>query len=415
MSRISVSLRAVFGLLLVAAAGWLLYVNIEFYDETEKGSWSIEALRNPYLAAQRFMSESGVEITDVYNLARLEELDSVGTLFFSDPGQVRTPRQLEQVMDWLETGGNVIYTANSVADDEDLLLRELGVEVGWREYDEEAGKDDKSLAETMREYNRQLAEGKSLEDIAAQQEGDEVSLTKVAFGDEIGALEAAFDNEIVLRHHYTDDSDDDAAAYRPFSWSNSQFGIHMMQFEIGSGLLTVISDPGIWTSYRIDGHDHVYLLWLLSSTQGSFATLRSVLRDSIWELILRNAGELLIAASLLVLLWIWYRGKRFGRLLSRDRTRRRALGEHFTSVSLYLWHRRHGSYLIAPLRQQVLRRASLTLSGFAAAETPRQHGLLAERCDLDAQAIARAFEADNFNEATFVHTVRLLKRIEQSL
>ena len=415
MGRFSVSLKTVLGLLLIAAAGWLLYINIEFYEETEEASWSIEALRNPYLAAQRFMSESGVEITDVYNLSRLEELDSVGTLFFSDPGQVRTPRQLEQVMGWLETGGNVIYTASSVNEDDDLLLRELGVEVDWRANDEEGEKDDKSLSETMREFNRQLAEGKSREEIVAQQEDDEVSLTQVGFGDEIGDLEAAFDNDIVLGHRYIDDSEDDTAAYRPFSWSYSEYGIHMMQFEIGSGLLTIISDPGIWTSYRIDSHDHAYLLWLLSSSQGNFATLRSVLRDSIWELMLRNAGELLIAASLLILLWIWYRGRRFGRLLPRDRSRRRALGEHFSSVSLYLWQRRHGGYLIAPLRQQVLRRASLTLSGFAAAEAPRQHELLAERCDLNPQAIARAFDGDNFNEASFVQTVRLLKRIEQSL
>jgi hypothetical protein len=129
----------------------------------------------------------------------------------------------------------------------------------------------------------------------------------------------------------------------------------------------------------------------------------------------RNAGELLVAASLSILLWIWYRGRRFGRLLPRDRTRRRALGEYFSSVSHYLWHRRHGGYLIEPLRQQVQRRASLVLSGFAAAEAPRRHELLAERCDLNPGAVARAFEEDGFNEATFVQTVRLLKRIEQSL
>jgi len=237
----------------------------------------------------------------------------------------------------------------------------------------------------------------------------------VDFGDEIGELEVAFDNDIVLSHSYIEDSDASDAAYRPFSWSSSNYGIHMMQFEIGGGLLTVISDPGIWTSYRIDRHDHAYLLWLLSSTEGTFATLRSVLRESIIDLILRNARELLIAAGLLILLWIWHRGYRFGRILPRDSTRRRALGEHFSSVSHYLWHRRNGDYLVAPLRQQVLRRASLALAGFAAADPPRQYELLAEYSDLSPEAVARAFGVDNFNEASFVSTVRLLKRIEQSL
>jgi len=414
MSRVNAGIRTAIVLLLLAVTSWLLYINIEFYEETEKAGWSTEALRNPYLAAQQFMGESGVEIIDVYSLARLEELESVGTLFFSDPGQVQTSRQLAQVIGWLDSGGNVIYTANPVADD-DLLLHELGITVGWRDRDEETDGEETSLSEQMRDYNRQLREGKSREEIVARDDGEKISLTRVDFGDEIGELEVAFDNDIVLSHSYIEDSDASDAAYRPFSWSSSNYGIHMMQFEIGGGLLTVISDPGIWTSYRIDRHDHAYLLWLLSSTEGTFATLRSVLRESIIDLILRNARELLIAAGLLILLWIWHRGYRFGRILPRDSTRRRALGEHFSSVSHYLWHRRNGDYLVAPLRQQVLRRASLALAGFAAADPPRQYELLAEYSDLSPEAVARAFGVDNFNEASFVSTVRLLKRIEQSL
>ena len=121
------------------------------------------------------------------------------------------------------------------------------------------------------------------------------------------------------------------------------------------------------------------------------------------------------AAALLLLLWIWHRGHRFGRLLPRDRNRRRALGEHFSSVSHYLWHRREGDYLLTPLRQRVLSRASLALAGFSVADSTRQHEMLAERCDLNPVAVARAFGEQKFNEASFVQTVRLLKLIEQSL
>ena len=37
--------------------------------------------------------------------------------------------------------------------------------------------------------------------------------------------------------------------------------------EIGDGLLTILSDPSIWTSYQIDKNEHAYLLWLLSSEE----------------------------------------------------------------------------------------------------------------------------------------------------
>ena len=415
MKRNRVPVRPLLGLILIAVLGWVVYASIEFYDETQQSGWSTEALRNSYLAAQQFMARSGIEVTDVDNLSRLDELGSIGTLFFSDANQVQAPRQLEQVIDWLDLGGNVIYAANSVAHDEDLLLKTFEVDVDWREFDTDQESEDRSLSETMREYNRQIEEGKSREEIARGFGADEISLTRISFGDEIGVLEVGFDNDKILQHPYINDSEYDADGYRPFSWSNSDYGVHMMQFEVGSGLLTIVSDPQVWTSYQIDQHDHAYLLWLLSAAEGNFAILRSVVRDSIWVLIRRNATELLIAAGLLILVWVWHAGYRFGRLLPRDQSGMRALGEYFSSVSHYLWHRHHGVYLITPLRQQVLRRASMTLAEFSRADEAGQYELMAQRCDLNPGAVVRAFREDNFSEATFVQAVRLLKHIEQSL
>ena len=414
MRQNSISARLVLGVLLLGLIFWGLYSSIEFYEETEESSWSAAALRNPYLAAQKFMAASGIAVTDADSLVKLDELSTLGTLFFSDANQVQTPRQLQQVMDWLDVGGNVIYTADSVAHVDDLLLREFAVGVEWREYEDEEPKEEKPLSETLREYNRQIEDGKSREDIADSLNDEKASITKVTFGDDIGDLEVAFNDAKILTQPFIADAESDTS-HQPFSWSYSEYGVHMMQFEVGSGLLTIISDPGIWTSYQIDQYDHVYLLWLLSSGEGTFAILRSVLRDSIWVLMARNATELLIAVGLTILIWIWRTGYRFGRLVPRDLAHSRALGEYFSSISHYLWHRRHGLYLVGPLRQRVLRRASLTLGEFTRADRQRQFELIAERCDLNPVSVTRAFSVDDFNETSFVQTVRLLKHIEQSL
>ncbi|MCP4878060.1 MAG: DUF4350 domain-containing protein [Gammaproteobacteria bacterium] len=416
MKQSSVIVKYLLGFGLLALMAWALYASIEFYEETEESGWSVEALLNPYLAAQKFMTKSGIEVTDVDSLVKLDELTGLGTLFFSDANQVQTDRQLLQVMNWLEQGGNVIYTADSVSHDDDLLLREFAVSVDLREYDFEDGKEaeEKPLSETMREYNRQIEEGKSREEIAQSLGKDEQSITRVKFGDEIGELEIAFNDRKVLTQAYITDAESDSE-YQPFSWSNSEHGIHMMQFEVGSGLLTIVSDPGIWTSYHIDQYDHAYLLWLLSSGEGNFAILHSVLHESLWTLMRQNAAELLLAAGLLILVWIWRTAYRFGRLLPRDLSQSRALGEHFSAVSHYLWHRHEGGYLVEPLRQRVLRRASLVLGDFSRSDEARQYELIAERCELFPEVIARAFSIDEFTEASFVKTVRLLKHIEQSL
>jgi hypothetical protein len=414
VTRNSVSPLLLLGLVMLGLVAWGLYLSIETYEESEHSSWSSEALHNPYLAAQHFMEQSGIGVTDVDSLVKLDQLDDLGTLFFSDANQVQTPRQLKQVMNWLQAGGNVIYAANAVEHEDDLLLQEFAVEVDWREREPGEEDDTRPLSETLRDYNRQIQDGKSREEIASSFGKPEHPLTQVRFGDDIGEIEIAFDTARVVQHAAFDDEDNDAQ-YQPFSWSSSDHGVHMMQFEIGDGLLTIVSDPSIWTSYQIDKHEHAYLLWLLSSDEGNFAILRTVLRESIWSLMRNNASEFLVAAGLLVAILMWRLGYRFGRLLPRDLSRRRALGEHFSSLSHYLWKRRRGEYLLTPLRQAVLRRAGLTLGEFAGASQARQFELIAERCDLQPEAISRVFGNNDFNETSFVVAVRLLKHIEQSL
>ena len=220
MSRNRLPVMPLLALVVLGLFGWFLYVNIEFYDETEDSSWRIEALTNPYFAAQVFMTRSGIDTIDVDSLGRLERLNSVGTLFFSDDNQVQSPRQLQQVMDWLDVGGNVIYSASSVAHDDDLLLAEFEIEVDWADYDDKDRSEDKPFSETMREYNRQLEEGKTREEIAQSLAGNEVSLTRVSFGDDIGDLDVAFENSRILLHPSFDDTDHDSR-HTPFSWSAS--------------------------------------------------------------------------------------------------------------------------------------------------------------------------------------------------
>jgi len=412
--RARVSARQLAGLVVTGLLLWGLYASIEFYQEEAKTGWSLEAYRNPYLAAQQFMSRSGIEVIDAGSLAKLDTLQGVSTLFITDASQIISPRQLQQVLTWLENGGNVIVTADSVANTDDLLLQAFDVEVTLREYDADDQAESKSMSESFREYNRQIEQGKTRDEIVKMY-GKDTTLTLVQFDDEIGEVEIDFESARILTHPYIDGKGYDAAKPRPDSWSASEHGIHLMQFDVGSGLLTMVSDSTIWTSYRIEAYDHAYLLWILSSRGGDFAILYPQLRDSLWQLAIRHASELLIAVALLVAFWLWHMGRRFGRILPPELTGARAMGEHFTAISQYLWHRKRGLDLIAPLRQRVLRRASLSLGEFAGAAPHRQMELIGKRCGVTTDSISRALQETQFNETSFVDTVKLLKHIEQSL
>ena len=428
-SNIGVKLLTVAGLAVLGFLGWGVYSSIEFYDDTEEATWSLPALRNPYLAAQQFMQQSGIGSVEANSLIGLSSLEGVDTVLITDANQVVNPHQLKQVLSWLKDGGNLIVTANSIVDSEDLLLKEFDIEVTWNndndftedehnDADEEvdAEENEPSISESLREYNEQIDAGKTPEEIA-QSAIDEPTLTTIDFGDEIGNLEIAFKSRPVLTHPYSDGEEVDESSPKPFTWSASEHGIHLMQFDVGDGLLTIISDPSIWTSSRIDQHDHAYLLWVLSSKDGGFAILHPTLRDSIWVLISRHAPEFLIALTLSIALWLWHLGHRFGRITPPESSGGRALSEHFSATANYLWHRKASNQLIEPVRQQIFRRASIVLPEFASAskDPARQIQIISHHCGLQIVAVDNALNAKDFNESSFVRTVKLLKYIEQSL
>ena len=132
---------------------------------------------------------------------------------------------------------------------------------------------------------------------------------------------------------------------------------------------------------------------------------------------LDNASQLLIALAFLIAFWLWHLGHRFGRIVPGNTSSGRALGEHFSATANYLWHRKSSAALIAPVRQQILRRASIILPGFAnASDDPgRQLHLISKHCGIEVATVDMALNAAEFNEASFVRTVKLLKYIEQSL
>jgi hypothetical protein len=407
----------VVGLVVTCLLLWGLYASIEFYEEEVKTRWSLEAYRNPYLAAQQFMRQSDINAVEADSLIGLNSLETISTVLITDANQVVNPRQLEQVLKWLENGGTLIVTANSLASSDDLLLKEFKVGVEWPE-DPETGEEDKevSISETMREFNAKIEEGKSVEEISSDMV-NKSALTSIDFGEDTGVLDIAFNWNRVLTHPYIDGEQDEGSDAQPFSWSYSDYGIHMMQFDVGSGLLTIISDPTIWTSPRIKEHDHAYLLWVLSATDGDFAILHPSLRESLWQLAMQHASELLIALAFLVSFWLWYQGHRFGRIIPRDTSASRALGEHFSATANYLWHRKASDALISPVRQQIQRRASIVLPGFAMAhqDPDRQLQLISQHCGIEVATVDQALNASKFNETSFVRTVKLLKYIEQSL
>ena len=192
-------------LLLLSLIAWGFFSSIEFYDDQQRSGWSSKALTNPYLAATYFLEQSDIKVVEADSLLKLNSLKGVSTVLITDANQVVNARQLEEVLDWLKKGGNLIVTANHLNNEDDLLLEKFDVSVEWRSPDLKQG-EDKPLSKTLRDYNEKLEQGMS-EDEIIQSILNEEFLTQIKFGEEIGVLSIAFNTNRILKHPNIDDKD----------------------------------------------------------------------------------------------------------------------------------------------------------------------------------------------------------------
>ena len=405
--------------ILLIALGWIVYQRIEFYDEAVNTEWSLEARRNPFLAARLFLEQSGVQVVETDTLLKLPDLKNVSTLLITDSNQITHPRLLDQVLDWLQQGGTLIMQADSGSEDEDLLLQHFDIGVDWQSYDEttDSEQNDHSTDDSL-DIDPQLRQPgmpPQQAEETAHNKPDEL-LTTITF-DDADELQAAFSPYTVLTQGYLENSDEYSGDYTPLSWAGSEQGIHMLQFEYGSGLLTVVSDSDIWSSHHIGEHDHSYLLWLLIANDGDLAFLRPELRDSIFQLLAKYASETLIAIALFLVLLLRYWMQRFGRIEILENTQSRSLNEHLLASGHYLWRQGSVDHLLKPARDQIMRTAlsNIPLLRSENLNEQQQYELISQHTGLAYQQIENAFSARPDRESELIQTIRLLQHMEKLL
>ena len=137
----------------------LLLGHLHPYSEELKYGPAPEARNNPYLAAESFLRQRGLQVEHADDLHQLTSLPSKGQtlLLFSDR-QGMSAETVKQLMDWTSKGGHLVLVAERLWDEKkassgDPLLDPLGIQqilsADLQQADESRTKaDDTSTAET---------------------------------------------------------------------------------------------------------------------------------------------------------------------------------------------------------------------------------------------------------------------------
>lgn len=415
--------------LLVAVGFYALYDRVEFYKKTEDGPWSEAAQRNPFLAAQRYLEEQHIVVRSDAELSPREDLSGRGTLVLMHSNAVKNELLAEKILDWVEQGGHLIVQPDHDAED-DFLLAQYHITKQWASDDDDKAaegedsveddevepesaptpipkkeaKDDtweeKKISQRLREYNEKIKQPKPLDgskDSPNTQcaSPDFTDLTEIQLPGSAHIIQAEFSNYSVLKQPYFEERDHASAndVRKPAFFIGNKSGVHLAQFSVGTGKLTVLSDISIWMHKEIGDRDHALLLDELIDPTQPVHFLYGVNMPSLTTLLWRNAYEALCASAILLLAWLIYKGRRFGSILDIKRDQRRASSEHWLAAARYQWQHDQSAALFAAARAGVNKQAALRFPGFAQWPGAEQIAALSATSKLSSDALSTALHA----------------------
>ncbi|MFD0895680.1 hypothetical protein KBB96_01765 [Luteolibacter ambystomatis] len=187
---------------------------------------------------------------------------------------------------------------------------------------------------------------------------------------------------------------------------------------VGNGRLTVITDARIFRNRWIDGKQHAELLKALvdaSSTRGTIVFVRGATL-SLWALLWERAWALMVGMILVLAVWLWKNLPRFGPVEAADApSPLRGYDHHLEALGDFQWRLDKGAAMLAPIREAVIERSQRMLI-----RTGRQDAdifaVLAERAGISRERAQRALvETAPADAAVFTRTVADLQAILRNL
>jgi hypothetical protein len=381
----------------------VLLVAVWFISNFERQSYEVrsefkrEAVRNPFLAAERLLQALGYRVDTAQEAAYLEQLPTNGVLILSGDRQYHlTPGRTKALFAWVESGGYLIADASWVNPSDPIIRR---FDVRFHVPDPAAKKKEDADKE----------ETDSPQDDAARSRGEREPPRRIVSipGYRRELRMRAFER----RQLYV-------GAIRP-AWSvqgvadkKGNQGMELLEFRLGKGSVTLIN--GLWrfNNWTIEQDNHAELLAALLLTHQPHGEVRIMTHlnvPSIWEWLYEHAQAALAAALALLAAWLWHIIPRFGVVRPDALAERRSLIEHLRAIGRFLWRQRSLDVLLEAARSNL--RAFLVLR-FSAQPL---HADLARRSGLAVDEIAFALTSAPRSPAQYTAAFRTLRELEQRL
>lgn len=376
--------------LAVGAGAYWFFSNFELRPFDTDAGYSRQARENRYLAMGHFLKALGADVEHVAGRALLDNLPPAGdTLFLSHSSSTLSMRRQQALRDWLEQGGQLVTVVSSDWDEtgptnEQRFFDQFGIQ--RHPYDE--------IAETT----DQAAEPRKVD--------REAHAVPVQFESYEHPVQVDFAQDA-----YFVDANDQASARIA-----DGTGIALLQYDVGKGRLTVLTDVHFLENRHIGAHDHALFAWLLMGESGhKIWIMYDISLPSLLSSAWTRAPHAVIAFSVLLGIWLWSLYDRFGPACVIDNRSRRSLTEHLYASARFHWRANRAENLVDHLQSTLRARLEKACPGWSRLPQQEQLEWLSAHNFADTDQLLLALNDKPADERGFLRCVHTLQNLHKLL
>jgi Domain of unknown function (DUF4350) len=292
----------------------VVFVNTVFvkYEKEISSMPSVKAIKNPFLAAERFLGEIGKNAQSLSDRRLLIDLPGKNDLIIINNFGGNLPEDREEALiSWIKSGGSLVITADRLWDEE-----------------------------LLKTGNNLLDRYDIRPEIKSEEMKHERSVVEIELGVETKAKISFLSNKFLI--------DPKGKAEEVYAGEN---GNHMVQIKIGQGKLIVLSDNSFLKNKNIDKNDHAYFLAYLVKNRSKVWLMYSSNMPSLLSLIWGNASLFVISFLTLLLLCILRLNLKSGPMLVETDHRSRNLMEHLEASGNFYFKLSKGEDMLKKIQK----------------------------------------------------------------
>ncbi len=407
-----------------------------FFHHFEKKEYTIttgsapQVKNNPLLAAQEYLQQTGYHSESVKGLDLLTKLPPVRDAMiirYLPSGLNNTINT--NLLSWVERGGHLLVQANGNSLKSDhpgkvTIFEKLGV--GILE-DENCGCEKN---DTKPEANKSDDEAQDTEiDIPepSPQKGPRHHLIRTDLDGTAVQIKTRYPDLLVdnsnsalltIEGSYFLDYEDSEDRQRSDQGDYiERDGAWLLQYQLGKGKVTVLSEMFLFTNSYIGDYDHAYLLSWLTRDAASIWLLYSSEIDSFLTILWKKAPQFWIAFFILILLIIWRMQMQSGTQKQPALDERHNIMYHIDATAQYNWRTNTFSSMVNHNRKVVWNMLVGRKMGVQAGQknTDIDISKLAQKSGMTQQQLHTAFQQTVETEQDLIQISNYLQRVNMHM